>query len=379
MDRHTNENQYIMRMIHFILFENMQKKLFRKNVMNITILKTPLSIILVSVLTIGAGSTQASDDVVNIYSARKEALILPLLERFEKETGIGFNLVTGKADGLLKRLEIEGHLSPADLFITVDAGRLQRAKDAKVLQAIENPVLEKRIPKHLRDEDKFWFGLSQRSRTLVYAKERVKPEEMSTYENLADPKWKGRICVRSSGNIYNQSLVVSMIAANGEEKTQVWAKKLVENFARKPTGGDTDQLKAVSAGLCDVALVNTYYFARMVNSTDEKTRKIAEKLAIFWPNQAEDQRGVHMNVSGAGITRHAKHIKSAQHLLEFLVTDASQAWYAEVNNEYPVVSSASIAKTLTSFGDFKPDTLNLTLLGKNNPKAVKLMDRAGWR
>jgi len=342
-------------------------------------LQKTLCLVLVSSLILGTAVTQASDDVVNIYSARKEALILPLLERFKKETNIRFNLVTGKADGLLKRLEIEGKLSPADLFITVDAGRLQRAKDAKVLQAIDNPVLEKRIPKHLRDEDKFWFGMSQRSRTLIYAKDRVKPEEMSTYEALADPKWKGRLCVRSSDNIYNQSLVVSMIAANGVEKTEQWAKKLVGNFARRPTGGDIDQLKAASAGLCDIALVNTYYLGRMVNSNDEKTRKIAEKLAVFWPNQAAGQRGVHINVSGAGITRYAKHVKAAERLLEFLVTNESQTWYAEVNNEYPVVPDAPISKTLASFGKFKADTLNLTLLGKNNPSAVKLMDRAGWR
>jgi iron(III) transport system substrate-binding protein len=347
--------------------------------MNMNSLKKILSLVVASNLTLGAGVTQASDDVVNIYSARKEALILPLLERFKRETNIAFNLVTGKADGLLKRLEIEGNLSPADLFITVDAGRLQRAKDANVLQAINNPILEKRIPKHLRDEDKFWFGMSQRSRTLIYAKDQVNPEEMSTYEALADPKWKGRLCVRSSGNIYNQSLVVAMIEANGEEKTEAWAKKLVGNFARRPTGGDIDQLKAASAGLCDIALVNTYYLGRMVNSKSERTRKIAEKLAVFWPNQAEGQRGVHMNVSGAGITRHAKHVKAAQRLLEFLVTNESQAWYAEVNNEYPVVPSAPISKTLASFGEFKADTLNLTVLGKNNPKAVKLMDRAGWR
>jgi iron(III) transport system substrate-binding protein len=329
---------------------------------HINSLKQTLSLVLVASLSLGMEVTQANDSVVNIYSARKEALILPLLERFQKETNIRFNLVTGKADGLLKRLEIEGNLSSADLFITVDAGRLQRAKDAKVLQAIDNPLLEKRIPKHLRDEDKFWFGMSQRSRTLVYAKDRVKPEEMSTYEALADAKWKGRLCVRSSGNIYNQSLVASMIVANGTEKTEVWAKKLVANFARKPTGGDTDQLKAASAGLCDIALVNTYYLGRMINSKDEKTRKIAEKLAVFWPNQAEGQRGVHMNVSGAGITRHSKHVKAAQRLLEFLVTNESQAWYAEANNEYPVVPGAAISKTLASFGKFKADTLNLTLL-----------------
>jgi iron(III) transport system substrate-binding protein len=321
----------------------------------------------------------SEENIVNIYSARKEALILPLLERFEKETGIGFNLVTGKADGLLKRLEIEGDMTPADIFITVDAGRLQRAKDAGVLQAIDNQVLEKRIPAHLRDDDKFWFGLSQRARTMVYVKNKVKPEEMSTYENLSDPKWKKRICIRSSSNIYNQSLVVSLIEANGEEATEAWAKKLVENLAKKPAGGDTDQLKAAAAGVCDIAIVNTYYFGRLINSKKEKDRKVAEKLAVFWPNQVHQGRGAHVNVSGAGITKHATHIKAANRLLEFFVKDESQKWYAEVNNEYPVVPTAQISDTLKSFGDFKADKLNLTILGKDNAKAVRLMDRAGWR
>jgi iron(III) transport system substrate-binding protein len=335
-------------------------------------------IFIVSTL-IPSSITYAEDDIVNIYSARKEALILPLLERFEKETGIGFNLVTGKADGLLKRLEIEGDMSPADIFITVDAGRLQRAKDAGVLQAIENPVLEKIIPKHLRDEDNFWFGMSQRARTMVYAKDRVKPEEMSTYEGLADPKWEKRLCVRSSGNIYNQSLVVSMIEANGEKATENWAKKLVANFAKKPAGGDTDQLKAAAAGVCDIALVNTYYFGRMINSEKEKDRAIAAKLAVFWPNQGDGGRGVHVNVSGAGITKHATHINAANRLLEFFVRDESQKWYAEVNNEYPVVPNASISETLKGFKSFKADKLNLTILGEKNAQAVRLMDRAGWR
>ncbi len=333
---------------------------------------------LISALLLSQASF-AEDDIVNIYSARKEALILPLLERFEKETGISFNLVTGKADGLLKRLEIEGEMTPADIFITVDAGRLQRAKDAGVLQAINNEVLEKRIPAHLRDKDKFWFGMSQRARTIIYAKDRVKPEEMSTYEDLADPKWKKRLCIRSSGNIYNQSLVVSMIEANGEEATEAWAKNLVSNFAKKPAGGDTDQLKAAAADVCDIALVNTYYLGRMINSKNEKDKKLSEKLAVFWPNQGEKGRGVHVNVSGAGITKHATHIKAAQKLLEFFVTDESQKWYAEVNNEYPVVPDAPISETLKSFGEFKADQLNLTVLGANNGKAVRLMDRARWK
>ncbi len=338
-----------------------------------------LSILLCVSIATSTSQAYAEDNIVNIYSARKEALILPLLERFEKETGIGFNLVTGKADGLLKRLEIEGKLSPADVFITVDAGRLQRAKDAGVLQAIDNPVLEKRIPVYLRDEDKFWFGMSQRARTMIYVKDRVKPGELTTYEGLGDKKWKGRLCVRSSGNIYNQSLVGAMIEANGEKATEEWAKKLVKNFAKKPAGGDTDQLKAAATGVCDVALVNTYYFGRMINSKKEKDRKSAEKMAVFWPNQGEKGRGVHVNVSGAGITKYATHIQAAHRLLEFFVTDESQKWYAEVNNEFPVVADAPISDTLKAFGDFKADKINLTVLGKSNAKAVRLMDRAGWR
>ena len=344
---------------------------------------TPLPFLLTAVLMISAvfttQSSYAADDLVNIYSARKEALILPLLERFKKETGIDFNLVTGKAESLLKRLETEGKMTPADVFITTDAGRLQRAKDAGVLQAIDNPLLEKIIPEHLRDEDKFWFGMSRRARTIFYVKDRVKPEALSTYEDLANPEWKGRICIRSSSNIYNQSLVVSMIEANGEEATDAWAKNFVNNMAKKPAGGDTDQLRAAAAGVCDIAVANTYYFARLVNSNKEKDRKVAEKLAVFWPNQGENGRGAHINVSGAGITKYATHIEAAQRLLEFFVTDESQQWYAEVNNEYPVVADVPIPETLKAFGEFKADRLNLTILGKKNAQAVRLMDRAGWK
>lgn len=331
----------------------------------------PLLLLLPFTLPVNAG-----DDVVNIYSARNEALILPLLERFREETGIGFKLVTGKADELLKRLEIEGQASPADLLITVDAGRLQRARDAGVLQPIDNEVLKEAIPAPLRDRDNYWFGLSQRARVIMYARDRVDPSELSTYEALAEPRWKGRVCVRSSGNIYNQSLVASMIEADGVEKTEQWARGLVANFARKPGGGDTDQLRAAAAGLCDIAIANTYYFGRLVKSDDEKDRAVADALAVFWPNQAD--RGAHVNVSGAGVTRYAGHRAAAERLLEFLVSAESQAWYAEVNNEYPVVQGVKIPATLESWGPFKADSLNLTRLGENNRAAVQLMDRAGW-
>jgi iron(III) transport system substrate-binding protein len=316
-------------------------------------------------------------DEVNVYSARKEALILPLLDKFEAQTGISFNLITAKADALLQRLVSEAQSTPADVFITTDAGRLQRARAAGVLQPVDNPILAQRVPENLRDKDNYWFGLSQRARVIFYAKDKVAPTELSTYEALADEKWKHRICIRSSNNIYNQSLVASMIEADGIEKTEAWVRGLVANFARKPAGGDTDQLRAAAAGLCDIAIANTYYFGRLVNSDNEKDQKVATSLGVFWPNQ--DDRGAHINVSGAGITKYAKHREAAERLLVFLVSAESQTWYAEVNNEYPVVADAPIPATLMSFGRFKGDSLNLTRLGENNRAAVQLMDRAGWR
>ena len=337
--------------------------------------KSLISSVLCLTLVFGQGLAQAEE--VNVYSARKEALILPLLEKFKAQTGIGFNLITAKADELLKRLESEGQSTPADVFITTDAGRLQRARDAGVLQAIDNPVLNSRIPVNMRDKENYWFGLSQRARVIFYAKDRVNLAELSTYEALADEKWKKRVCIRSSGNIYNQSLVASMIVADGVEQTEAWARGLVANFARKPAGGDTDQLRAAAAGLCDIAIANTYYFGRLVNSDKEKDQKVATSLGVFWPNQ--EDRGAHINVSGAGVTRYASHPAAAERLLEFLVSAESQTWYGEVNNEYPVVADATISATLMSFGEFRGDSLNLTLLGENNRAAVKLMDRAGWR
>ena len=318
--------------------------------------------------------SQAADEVVNIYSARKEALILPLLERFKQETGTDFKLVTGKADALLKRLELEGKLSPADVFITTDAGRLHRAKQVGVLQAVNSDVLNERIPVNLRDKDNQWFGMSERARPIIYAPDRVNPSELSTYEALTDSKWQGRICIRSSGNIYNQSLIVSMMEANGADKTEAWARGLVANFARPPAGGDTDQLKAAAAGLCDIAIANTYYLGRLLNSDKKRDRAIGEQLAVFWPNQGEGDRGAHVNVSGAALTKHAKNTNAAQRLLEFMVTDESQQWYAEVNNEYPVVEGVAISATLQGFGQFKADTINLTVLGEKNADAVKLLE-----
>lgn len=314
---------------------------------------------------------------VNIYSARKEALIKPLLDQFTKETGIEVNLVTGKADTLLKRLEVEGKNTPADILLTVDVARLVRAKEKGLFQVIYSDALEKAIPEYYRDADKQWFGLSLRSRVIVYAPDRVKKEELSSYENLADSKWKNRICIRSSSNVYNQSLVASMIANDGVEKTEAWATALVKNFARTPKGGDRDQIKAVAAGVCDIAIVNNYYLAGMLESSQKNEVAAANKIRLFWPNQ--DGRGAHINISGAGILKPAKHKKEAIQLLEYLVSDKAQQWYADTNYEYSINPDIESNSILKSWGKFKADNLNLNLLGKYNAEAVLLMDRAGWK
>ncbi len=300
-----------------------------------------------------------------------------MLDRFTEQTGITVNLVTGKADALLKRLSSEGRNSPADLLITTDAGRLHRAKQAGVLQAISDPELNKAIPQNLRDPEGYWYGLSVRARVITYVKGKVDPSELSTYEDLANPKWRGKICIRSSNNIYNQSLTASLIAHNGAEQTEKWAKGLVRNMARPPKGGDRDQVKAAAVGQCDLAVINTYYLGKMITGKDDAQRQAAAKVALFWPNQ--NDRGAHINISGAGVTQSAKNREEAIKLLKFLVNDESQYWYAKTNLEYPVRPGIEWSDTLKSWGKFKADDLNLAKLGQYNPEAVRIMDRAGWK
>lgn len=326
---------------------------------------------------LSAPLTSAFAEEVNLYSARKEKLIKPLLDIFSEKTGIKVNLVTAKAGPLLRRLEMEGANTPADLFITVDAGRLDRAKQNKLLQSISSDTLNAAIPEEYRDPDGFWYGLSLRARPIFYVKDKVKPEELTTYEDLANAKWKKRICSRSSSNIYNQSLVASMIAHLGEEKTQAWANEFVKNFARKPKGGDRDQILAAAAGECDLAIANTYYYGKMTSSKNEAHKKATEKVAIFWPNQKN--RGAHVNVSGIGVTKAAKNKANAIKLMEFLTTKDSQKWYAEVNYEYPVRADADWSKTLDSWGKYKADSINLAKLGELNKDASQLMDKAKWK
>lgn len=337
-----------------------------------------LTIALATTSAFGMGSPDTlTSSELNIYSARKEALIKPLLDRFSEATGTQINLVTGKGDALLTRLQSEGINSPADLLLTVDAGRLYRAQQAGVLQPMISELLNTAIPQHLRSTDDQWFGLSVRARVIVYAKDRVDLEQLSNYEALAEPRWRGKVCARSSSNIYNQSLVASMLATKGTQHTENWLEGLVANFARTPAGGDRDQIKAVAAGLCDVAIVNSYYLGGMLRSSDPAQLKAASSVGLFWPNQ--DGRGTHINISGAGVTRSSQNPELAAQLIAFLASDESQRWYAEMNNEFPIRADIKVSETLRTWGGFGADKLNVTELGRNNANAIMAMDRAGWK
>lgn len=318
-----------------------------------------------------------ADGELNIYSSRQEQLIAPLLDQFSKKTGIVVNVVTGKDDALIERLRIEGRNSPADLLWTADAGRLHRAKSQGLLQPVDSALLESAIPQHLRDIDGEWFGLTTRARPIMYARGKVDPAELSTYEALADPQWKGRICVRSSDNIYNQSLVAAMIEHLGEPRTEAWARGLVANFAKPPAGGDREQISAAAAGVCDLAIANTYYLGGMLGSPNAAERQAAEKVAVFWPNQ--ESTGTHVNISGAGVTKAARNRDHAIQLLEFMMSDEAQQWYAEGNSEYPVKAGVEWSEVLKRWGEFKADELPMNILGENNADALRLMDRAGWK
>ena len=313
---------------------------------------------------------------INIYSHRHYDSDKILFKKFTDQTGIKINVIKGSADQLIERLISEGGNSPADILLTVDAGRLHRAKVAGILQPIESKILSENIPPSMRDEDGYWFGLTVRARVLVYSKKRVTPDQLSTYEDLANRKWRGKIAVRSSSNIYNQSLMASIIASNGSRKALTWAKSIRKNMARAPRGSDRDQARAVAAGLADVAIMNTYYLGILANSPDAKDREVFKKVSVFFPNQ--NDRGTHINISGAGITKSSKNKKDAIKFLEFLSGSDSQKTFGSVNYEYPIKIEANQSELLNSWGPFKYDKLNLSVLGANNAEAVKLFDKAGW-
>lgn len=318
-----------------------------------------------------------ADGEVNLYSARQEALIKPLLDAFTSDTGIQVNVISSNADALLKRIQSEGINSPADVLLTVDAGRLWRAKRANIFQAIDSEILNSNIPAQYRDPESLWFGLSLRARPIMLANYATISKPVR-YEDLVKPEYQGKICIRSSSNIYNQSLVAAMIHSIGEVETERWARGLVANFARDPQGGDRDQIRASAAGQCEIAIANTYYLGGMASDENNQTdQKIAQEINVIWPNQ--NDRGVHVNVSGAGILKTAPNPENAIKLLEYLASNTAQKLYADVNFEYPVKQDIEMSETLASWGSFKADQINLDQLGENNAAAVLLMDRAGWK
>jgi len=329
-------------------------------------------------LCCGVGSALAQDKVLNLYTSRHYNTDEALYSNFTKQTGIRINRIEAPEDALLERLRNEGAASPADVLITVDAGRLWRAEQMGLFQPTKSASLDSRIPPSLRHPDGLWFGFSTRARVIVYAKDVVKPSEIRGYENLADPKWKGKVCMRSSSNMYNLSLMSSMIDHMGEPKAEAWARGVVSNFARDPKGGDTDQIKAVAAGECALTVVNTYYYVRLLKSAKADERAAMERVGMTWPNQ--DTRGTHVNISGAGVLKSSPNREAAVKFLEYLASDDAQRYFANGNNEFTVVRSVAIDnRELASLGKFKADEINVSVFGKNQPAAQKVYDRAGWR
>lgn len=309
---------------------------------------------------------------LNVYSARKEALIKPLLDRFAKQNDVTINLVTGKADALISRLKNEGQFSPADVLITTDVGRLQRAKDMGLTQ----PITLAEFPNsEFHDAEQHWVALTKRARPIMVSVDKIDEYKIQSYEDLTKPEFAGKICVRSSANIYNQSMVAALIAQKGEQYAQDWVTGLVKNFARKPKGGDRDQIKAIAAGVCDIALANTYYLAAMQNA-DAAQQKAAQAVSVVWPNQSD--RGVHINISGIAVTKYAQHKTTAEALIAFMLTQDAQSWYGKTNHEYPVDSTIEWSDTLTALGTFNGESIPIGKVGELNAQAVKIMDRAGW-
>lgn len=325
-----------------------------------------------------ASSKQPESKEVNVYTGRHyPGIDDAIYKSFTDKTGIKVNIIKASGEELIQRIKTEGSSSKADIYITSDAGNLYIAKESGLLQPINSPVLEKNIPANFIDKDKMWVGLTMRARVLVYDKERVSKEELSTYEDLTNPKWKGKLLVRSSSHVYNQSMMAAFIELNGEAKTKEWAKGIVDNLARQPEGGDRDQAKAIAAGKGDVAIMNSYYLGQMFTSKDPEEVKVAEKLGVFFPNQ--NTTGTHVNVSGAGIVKTSPNAANAVKLLEFLSEAEAQKTFAEASTEYPVNPNVEASALLKTWGTFKKQDINLSKLGENKMRAAQILNEVGWK
>ena len=336
----------------------------------------PLIRTVAAIFTLLCASASAQENVLNLYSARHYQTDEALYANFTRQTGIRINRIEGKEDELLERIKNEGSSSPADILLTVDAARLAKADELGLFAPVVSKTLETRIPPHLRTQT--WFAFSTRARVIVYAKETLKAADVQSYEDLAHPRLKGMFCSRSGAHPYNLSLLSSIIAHRGEARAEAWARGVVANFARAPKGGDTDQIKAVAAGECGAAIVNTYYLARLMRSEKAEDKKLMEKIGTVWPDQ--QTHGTHINVSGAGMLKNAPHKEAAVKFLEYLASDEAQRHFADGNNEWPAVASVRVSNpALEALGSFKADTLPVAMLAKNQATAQKIFDRAGFK
>lgn len=341
-------------------------------------MNTRLLIATIAVLGLATPDGWGQDKVINLYSSRHYQTDEALYAGFTRQTGIRINRIEGTEDALLERLKNEGPNSPADVLITVDAARLWRAQQMNLFQPLKSAVLEKRIPAHLREPGGHWFGFSTRARVIVYNKQLVNPADVRNYEDLAEPRMKGKVCTRSFGHVYNLSLVSALIEHLGELKAQQWAQGVKANLARDPKGGDTDQIRSVAAAECEVAISNTYYYVRLLGSKKPEERAAAENVGVIFPNQKSF--GTHINISGGGLLRHAPNRENAVRFLEYLASDEAQSYFANGNNEWPAVPKIKLDNpALASLGIFREDKLNVGTLGKNQPLAQKILNVAGLK
>lgn len=316
------------------------------------------------------------DKVVNIYSFREAKLIAPLIDKFSKSTGIKVNVVSGKADKLMQRLIKDGDRSFADLVLTTNVARLEKAKQLGLLQAAQSTYLNQHIPNELKDPQGYWFGISLRARAIFYAKDRVSAGDIDRYLDLTDEKWKGRVCSRKGSHIYNRAMIASFVHHYGEKWTADWVKGLVANLAMRPNGGDRDQLRNIKKGSCDIALANSYYFGMMSQSSKQQDRQVYKDVGVLWPEQS--QYGTHVNISGAGITSAAKNKENALAFIEFLLTEEAQAVYSEINHEWPIRADIEVGELLGSWGQFESDKKAIRSLYKYLPAADKIIAESGW-
>ena len=336
--------------------------------------------IFIIIMILASCSTQKEEsNEVNLYSQRHYSVDELQYKNFTEKTGIKVNVVKANADELIERLKNEGENSPADLFVTVDAGKLYNARESGVLQKIPSEAINKNIREDILDADSYWAPITYRSRIIVYSNDRVSESELSTYEDLANSKWKNRILVRSSSNAYNQALMSSLVANLGSETTEKWSSAVVSNFARDPKGSDRDQVKAIAAGQGDLAIVNSYYIGLLLASEKEEEINAGNSVSVFFPNQGEGDRGSHINISALGLTKNSPNRKNAIKLIEYLTSEEAQKVYVNNSYEYPANSLVQPSDIVRGWGEFKIDKLNLNALGEYRPEAIKIFDKTGWK